>query len=248
MTQATIRTKGRGGFTTSLNIWIESPDLDAYDFRVAMWLASHTAEFSAGISQRQIARTLSMSQERVMRSLACLEKLGMVLIEDGGFRRSKQITFDLDEWARPLATREVSARQTSSDISPDEHPEEQGEDQVEEQSRDQLAQWFDEWYAAYPKHVERKAAEKAYRAALKAQRDSRGELISPESARAKLLTRAQRFAILCEDAPRRYVKGPAVWLNKGCYDDEDLLPERWRDGRPLRASNGHYDTERPVYV
>lgn len=115
-------------------------------------------------------------------------------------------------------------------------------------SRDQVAQWFDEWYSIYPRKKARQAALKAYRSCLKSQRDSRGEPVSLEQARGKLLTRVKRFEILSRGRDAQFLPYPASWLNGGCYDDEDLLPNRWNGDHPLRSTNGQYDTERPVYA
>lgn len=118
----------------------------------------------------------------------------------------------------------------------------------EPSTRDQVAQWFDEWYAIYPRKKARQAALKAYRSCLKSQRDSRGELVSLEDARRKLLTRVKRFEILSRGRDPQFLPYPASWLNGGHYDDEELLRDRWDGERPLRSTNGQYDTERPVYV
>lgn len=88
---------------------------------------------------------------------------------------------------------------------------------------------FDEFYDAYPKHVDRKAAEKKYAVVVK----SGG--VPPQ----KLLAAAKAYADHCR-ANRlepRFIKSPEVWLNKGCWDD-DYGPPKSRYGPVSHAIGG----------
>jgi uncharacterized protein YdaU (DUF1376 family) len=71
---------------------------------------------------------------------------------------------------------------------------------------------FPEWYAAFPLHVAREAAAKAYRKMV-----TQGKATPPE-----LLAGAQRYAVECAAAgtERRYTAHPAKWLNDGRWNDE----------------------------
>lgn len=69
---------------------------------------------------------------------------------------------------------------------------------------------FAEWYEAYPKHVERKEAAKAYEKAAK------------EVPRERLLEAAKRYAERMRGREPEFVKHPSTWLNKGCWDDEEM--------------------------
>lgn len=75
---------------------------------------------------------------------------------------------------------------------------------------------FGEFYAAYPRHVGRGQASKAYAAAIRK--------ASPET----ILAAAQRFAEQSRGSDPKYIAHPATWLNG----------ERWLDeaGLPLQAS------------
>lgn len=93
---------------------------------------------------------------------------------------------------------------------------------------------FDEFYAAYPRHVARKAAEKAWVAAIKDEADPQ-----------QIIDAAKRYAASQRDQPARYVKHPATWLNGACYLDEPDPPE-------LRLVAGGYQgwtnpTDQSVY-
>lgn len=68
--------------------------------------------------------------------------------------------------------------------------------------------WFREWYTAYPRHKAPRAAERAYRSALK-------------RAEAKtLLAGALRYRQEISDRPPDKVMYPATWLNGDCWLNE----------------------------
>lgn len=73
---------------------------------------------------------------------------------------------------------------------------------------------FAEFYAVYPRKQDRRAAERAWRAAI-----NRGA--DPE----KIISAARIYAKSQVGNERRYIKLPATWLNAASYDDE---PERPR--------------------
>lgn len=70
---------------------------------------------------------------------------------------------------------------------------------------------FPEFYEAYPKHVERKAAETKYAAVVKSG-------VSEQA----LISAAQAYGSQCRSkgVEAQFIKSPVVWLNKGCWDDE----------------------------
>ncbi len=67
---------------------------------------------------------------------------------------------------------------------------------------------FDEFYDAYPRRQDRRAAERAWRAAIKRGAD-------PEH----VIAQARAYARLQVGNERRYIKLPATWLNAASYDD-----------------------------
>lgn len=73
---------------------------------------------------------------------------------------------------------------------------------------------FDQFWAAYPRRVERRAAEKAWRAAI-------NRNVTP----ARMIAGARRYADATRDAEARFIKHPAAWINAGAYDDLDATPE-----------------------
>lgn len=72
---------------------------------------------------------------------------------------------------------------------------------------------FEAFWKAYPRRVEKLAARKAWKAALKRK-------TSPE----KIITAAEAYANRTRDTEPRFIKHPASWLNAGAYDDETATP------------------------
>ena len=68
---------------------------------------------------------------------------------------------------------------------------------------------FDQFYAAFPRHVDRLDAQRAWSKATKTH--------PPD----QIIQAAKRYANLCRGKDKRYVKHPATWLNKGGYLDEE---------------------------
>jgi hypothetical protein len=67
---------------------------------------------------------------------------------------------------------------------------------------------FDEFYAAYPRHLDRKDAERAWSKAIKTH--------PPD----QIIDAAKRYAAACRGKDAKFIKYPATWLNKGGYLDE----------------------------
>jgi hypothetical protein len=72
---------------------------------------------------------------------------------------------------------------------------------------------FVEFYDAYPRHVARKAAEKAWRKVIRDGAD-------PD----EVIKAARRYAESRAGADSRFTKHPATWLNGGCWTDEPDPP------------------------
>ena len=77
-------------------------------------------------------------------------------------------------------------------------------------SRSEKSGEFDRWYAVYPKKVEKIAA----------QRNFARLMTSGTVTFDNLMSVTARFAASVAGKDKQYIKGPAVWLNKGCYLDE----------------------------
>jgi hypothetical protein len=69
---------------------------------------------------------------------------------------------------------------------------------------------FEQFYSDYPKKVEKVAARRAFD---KLQ-------VSGSVGFAQLIAARDRYAEKVRGADQQFTKGPAVWINKGCYLDE----------------------------
>lgn len=93
----------------------------------------------------------------------------------------------------------------------------------QETARKARSSFFEKFYEAYPKHTNRKAAEKRFEATVRSG-------VKPEW----IIEAAQRFAEATRRArtEKQFIPAPDVWLNKGRYDDEDLPQPQARAGPP----------------
>lgn len=119
------------------------------------------------------------------------------------------------------------ARDKHPDPDPDPDPDDKPSSPRSARGTDDPQPNFADFYAAYPRHVGRKAAEKAWN---KATRDG----ADPQ----QVVAAAHRYRQERADADSRYTKHPATWLNAGCWDDEPEPPPA------LRLVSG--DTRKPT--
>jgi hypothetical protein len=77
-------------------------------------------------------------------------------------------------------------------------------------SRAEKSEQFDRWYAAYPKKVEKIAAQKNFAKVMASGKISFDELMASTA----------RYAAQVANTEHRFIKGPNAWLVKGCYLDE----------------------------
>ena len=87
---------------------------------------------------------------------------------------------------------------------------------------------FDDWYALYPKKTSKAAAEKAWPKAV--QRAG-----SPEP----IINALKQQLPTLKTNERKYIKDPATWLNKACWEDEFGAPKKFT----LEELNGKSRTE-----
>lgn len=85
-----------------------------------------------------------------------------------------------------------------------------------------VADRFDEFYGAYPKHVARGAAVKAWRSAIK------------KTSQAEIVDAARQYAFAMQGTDRKFIANPATWLNG----------ERWLDESETPQSDAHNEWRR----
>jgi hypothetical protein len=69
---------------------------------------------------------------------------------------------------------------------------------------------FNQWYSTYPKKVDRKDAERSFNRLM-----TTGEISFDD-----LMSATHRFAASVAGTEPKYIKAPAVWINKGSYLDQ----------------------------
>lgn len=80
--------------------------------------------------------------------------------------------------------------------------------------------WFNDFWEAYPRHVAKEAARKAYRAAI--DRIAKDDRCTAHEAAHTLLEAAAVYARSVASTEQRFVKHPSTWLNGGCHADEPV--------------------------
>ncbi|MDU0478365.1 helix-turn-helix domain-containing protein [Staphylococcus chromogenes] len=224
----------RGGvhnhYTPIPNELIRNPDVSHKAVRVYAFLRSHADGWKLNV--RALATQLHASTTTVNKAIQELEDLGYVVreweLDDSGFRKGiKYLIFDapqqyaLDALGVLESDTRVSLFMVNQNHGVPEtntHKEEQflkKNNLKEEQSpstdvEGPTAPGFDDWYQAYPRHVGKKAAEKAWAKAIKE--------IDPTT----LLERTRAFAAHCKTqrTETRFIPHPATWLNRGGWDDD----------------------------
>lgn len=94
------RVVGRAGSVSTPRSVVEAEELDVYEFRLGMWLSTHSADFCPNVSQREMARRLRMGNGVTERALTGLEKLGVVSVDRPGNTRSLSVVFNIEAWER----------------------------------------------------------------------------------------------------------------------------------------------------
>lgn len=72
---------------------------------------------------------------------------------------------------------------------------------------------FDRFWAVYPRKVEKIAARKSF---------AKAAMLAPAD---QIIAAAERYAARIKAEGGEYVKHPTTWLNRGCWEDEDVPPK-----------------------
>jgi hypothetical protein len=166
------------------------------------------------------------SEKKVRTFLAHLERDGMVTLQTGQLQNIICIcnyeAFQLRPGIEGRQSDHQTGRQwagngpevnTLEDLRKDNTP-----------SRSEKSGEFDRWYALYPKKVEKIAAQRSFTRLI-----ASGTITFDD-----LMVVTTRFRASVARKDKQYVKGPAVWLNKGCYLDEPDAPSQTL-GSPIAA-------------
>lgn len=90
-------------------------------------------------------------------------------------------------------------------------------------SKSDVDAWFAEWYLMYPRKAGRQAARTKYGTVVK------------RVGHEVLLTGLRRYLdeLKCRPVEKEFIKHPATWLSKGCWEDEYDAPRPDQDRAPV---------------
>jgi hypothetical protein len=229
------------GFAAVPNWMIRDTTISPYAIAVYAALASHSGRGGIYPSHETLAAEARCSARKVQHALDELRALGVVasvrrngrggrtsnsytLHPNGGEVTAHGAVTGLSPTARGDVGNGTTCRQVTAPRAEEEEPSE--EEPLKKiplppagVSRDEVvvsgAGSFESFYAAYPRHVGRAAAEKAF---AKAVRVATAEVI---------VAGAKRFAADPNLPPKeqaQFIPHPATWLNAGRWDDDPLPP------------------------
>lgn len=162
-----------------------------------------------------LARMAGISVDEVSALMAELRQAGVFSLTSKGVVFSRRMTkdFSRSKIGQKSAEKRWSQAIDNADKKqlPNGSPNRKAITQKPEarsQNKDSPPDGFAEFYAAYPNHVARGAAEKAYRAASKK--------IDHQT----LMEAVRRFAEQCKGKEKRFIAHPATWLNAERWADE----------------------------
>jgi hypothetical protein len=158
------------------------------------------------------------SEKRVRTFLARLERDGMVTLQTGQLQTIICICNYDSFQLRPTIEGQQSGQQWAGNGPEVNTLEYLRKDNT--RSRSEKSGEFDRWYALYPKKVEKIAAQRSFT------RLTASGAITFDN----LMSVTTRFAASVAGKDKQFVKGPAVWLDKGCYLDEPDAPSQTPGG------------------
>lgn len=236
-----IRGRGRPGSTAVPRWRIEDTTLDAQEFRVACWLASHVGTYLAEkVSRNEIADKTGVSAGKVTYALRRLEEFGIIEIAEGQ-RGRLVITFDFDVWdwsphdqspvtTRPLTGHDMTdTREQHSEVLQEEpippHPPEGGAEADD---------GFAFFWSKYPRREAKATAIKAWRKLKPAEREAAVNALERWLAHRRSGRSQPEFL--------RYCPHPTTWINQRRWEDE--LPEGEELGAAARAEAAYLASRR----
>ncbi len=171
-----------------------------------------------------LARMAGVSVDEVSALMTELRQAGVFSVTSKGVVFSRRMVAD---FARAQKGRKAVARRYTQDVekqeetnAPNRSPSrvpitQKPEARSQKENNPPAAEKdrFAEWYAAYPRHVGRGQAERAYRQALR------------KLSHAELLEAAKKFSIACVGRDPQFVPHPATWLNGERWADDSGPPQ-----------------------
>lgn len=220
---------GVEGFAALPNWMVRDQSVSVYALMVYIALASHSGPGGIHPSQTRLAAEARCSERKVRDAIAELRELGVVEIVRRRRTDGKATTMSNGYVLHPngnlLDDEEPAPDAGSSGKLPAQDDEATGTSvqlvplTEEEPIKKTATEYFDEFWVAYPRHVAKEAARKAFAKVLKV------------AAADVIVAGARAFAADPNLPEKTYVPYPASWLNAGRWDDEPL-PARDRPVGP----------------
>ena len=168
------------------------------------------------MSINSLASRNNVGRDQIRTAILELEKCGYLTRqqsrEDGRFSETIWRTSDPSEI--PLSDNPTSVNQTTKNTIPK-------EDQIKNNERTFSDSEFDTFWSYYPKKVDKGAAIRAFRKAVK------------DEAVAIIIEGAQRYADDPNLPDKQFIKNPATWLNAEAWNNGPLPQRKKTDAKAL---------------
>jgi hypothetical protein len=210
-------------FTQIPNNWLRDRRLSLKAIGLLAQLMSHAPGWSLSINS--LASYNGMSKEAIRGAIKELEGLGYLIKQqerdNGRFGESNFITCDPTE--EPLTERPEKEDKSSASLPLAEKPTPKNTITKEEQFKNnqRTLALFDQFWNHYPKKVDKGAARRAWRTAIK---KAEAELI---------IEKAQAYAEDPNLPEKRFIKYPASWLNAEAWANPPLPERKKTDSKAL---------------
>jgi hypothetical protein len=196
------------------NAWLRDSRLSLKAIGLLGQIMTHSPGWNMSINS--LASRNNVGRDQIRTAILELEKCGYLTRqqsrEDGRFSETIWRTSDPSEI--PLSDNPTSVNPTTKNTIPK-------EDQIKNNERTFSDSEFDTFWSYYPKKVDKGAAIRAFRKAVK------------DEAVAVIIEGAQRYADDPNLPDKQFIKNPATWLNAEAWNNGPLPERKKTDAKAL---------------
>jgi hypothetical protein len=196
------------------NAWLRDSRLSLKAIGLLGQIMTHSPGWNMSINS--LASRNNVGRDQIRTAILELEKCGYLTRqqsrEDGRFSETIWRTSDPSEI--PLSDNPTSVNPTTKNTIPK-------EDQIKNNERTFSDSEFDTFWSYYPKKVDKGAAIRAFRKAVK------------DEAVAVIIEGAQRYAEDPNLPDKQFIKNPATWLNAEAWNNGPLPQRKKTDAKAL---------------
>ena len=196
------------------NAWLRDSRLSLKAIGLLGQIMTHSPGWNMSINS--LASRNNVGRDQIRTAILELEKCGYLTRqqsrEDGRFSETIWRTSDPSEI--PLSDNPTSVNPTTKNTIPK-------EDQIKNNERTFSDSGFDTFWSYYPKKVDKGAAIRAFRKAVK------------DEAVAVIIEGAQRYADDPNLPDKQFIKNPATWLNAEAWNNGPLPQRKKTDAKAL---------------